>query len=208
MSSIKKALSTITLSAALLATQNASAVVIESGELDFSGRTNLDIQFNFLDFNYDAVAGDLSISSSYPGANFTKESGDEVYKSGWEFDLNADYSNGELVNSTLSILNGRGKNVLSGSLDSFSIAGPGVFNFLFDDIKGGRADQFGDYVGVIFSDISLPIDFDFTSSFSSSFMGNANTFKNATSVSEPGTFALSLLGLVGLFAARRKSKAN
>ena len=190
----------------ILGAQSASAAVIKSGNLDFSGRMNPDIQFNALDFSFDAGTGDFNISSPFAGSNNTNLNGDEHFKSGWMFEIDGDYDSGQLINTTLSISNGNSRNMLSGDLAQFSLAGPGVFNFMFEDLKGSRASKFGDFAGVIFSDISLPQDFDFSSSYSSTFMGNANTFKNATNVSEPGTLVLSLLGLTTLIARRRKSQ--
>jgi len=184
----------------LLVSQMASAAVIGSGDLDFSGRTATDIQVNALDFNYDASTGDFNISSSFAGANYTKPDGTDVFKDNWMFEIDGDYANGELVNTTLSVVNVVSTaTILSGELEQFSIAGPGVFNFLFGSLGGSKVNDFGLFAGVIFSDISA-MNFDFSNSFSSSYMGNANAF----GVSEPGTFALLALGVMGLVATRRK----
>jgi len=205
MNIITKTMASFGLATIMLGTQAVSAAVIQTGDLDFSGRSNPDAQFNAMDFSYDATNGSFNIASAYDGAFFTDASGSTATKDHWSFEIDGVYGSGELTNTTLSIMNSNsGVSQLSGILESFSIAGDGVFNFLFDDLSGNKSSLFGDYAGVIFTDATIPVGFDFSTSYSSTLSGNVNTFKTSVDVSEPGTLSLSLLGLGLLFANRKK----
>jgi len=194
----------------LLGCASAWAIPLSSSSLGLT-KTYPDLEFNFLQFDFDALTGDFRIESQFDLASYYASSGSSEGVSNASFLISGTASGTDAdldleIIGSLASLGGGQQSLLKGTLSKLSSVN-GVFEFVFDNLSGALASAYMGYAGVIFADSSLS-GFDFTKTATGDWTGaTADTFLTSAPVPEPAS-ALLVLGGLGLIAHRRSRCAQ
>jgi hypothetical protein len=188
-----------------------AAIVKASDELEITAEAlGPDFQSDFLSFDYTGGEGlqntSFEITNAYgEGISEYRNNGQtKSYENTW-FKISG-HANRKNADLTLDIYriknNGQKRNLLQGTLSNWSYAVDNtvgaVFNFVFTDLSGVLAADYGNSAAVMFADTAFAANFNFRGEQKTSgSTGRADTVK-PVDVPEPAALYLMLMGLAFL----------
>jgi len=190
-----------------------AAVVQASDELEITAETlGPDFQSDFLSFDYTGGQGlrntSLEITNAFGAGAFqyrsqNRNNGNTInYQNAWfKISGQANRKNADLTLDIYRIKkNGQKRNLLQGTLSNWSYAVDNtigaVFNFVFTDLKGVLAKDYGNSAAVMFADSTFAANFNFSGDRKTS--GSSGRADTVTQVPEPAALYLMLMGLAFL----------